>query len=394
MKNLVVVSHSFRLDSRLMQKALRESRYLAVVYPSPWYYNLEEKEIYSNFDCSFHKKAVSRFARDLKDKTGLELHVIKSNTPCSDITSFCKASGVNAIYYDTPLFGKDELRFNGVRVIKVDSDSYDDRCEKMTAKSRWVHWSKNRKIVDYSSEERVETYEVIGEKFSISDQESDSLEEELSQFWKRFESKLVSYYETRNMRDGSLRISKFLHHGVVDGPKLISNILSVCPEFIDKENPMVPVLRQLAFREINIRKSRIKNLSLTSDAECWARALLDQKSFENLLNSRTENKFTKEQLFAGETGDETLDEEIKSCKKERWLPNRIRMWLAGEVYWNTGGGLESLKTLVEFFDRFCDDAQSPNNWVGCTESMKMQYGKVMRFNKKRTFRLISGKEII
>ena len=89
MKNLIVVSHSFRVDSRLMQRAISESESLAVVYPSPWYYNSKEKEIYSSFDCSFHEKAISKFARDLRDKTGLELHVIKSSTPGSDITSFC-----------------------------------------------------------------------------------------------------------------------------------------------------------------------------------------------------------------------------------------------------------------------------------------------------------------
>ena len=377
-----------------MQRAISESESLAVVYPSPWYYNSKEKEIYSSFDCSFHEKAISKFARDLRDKTGLELHVIKSSTPGSDITSFCEFSGISRIYYDIPLFGKDEISFDGIQTIKVDSDSYDDTCVKMTAKSRWVDWSKNRKNIKYDFRNRVKTYRAIGEKFSISDQAADSLEKDLNQLWGRVENRLVSYHETRNMRDGSLKISKFLHHGVIDGPSLINDILSVCPHFIDKENPMVPVLRQLAFREINIRKSRIKNLSLTSDAECWARALLDQKSFENLMTSETEFNFTKEQLFAGETGDEILNEEIKRCKEERWIPNRIRMWLAGEVYWNTGGGINSLKMLVEFFDRFCDDAQSPNNWVGCVESMKMQYGKVMRFNKKRTFRLISGKEVI
>lgn len=394
MKNLVVISHSFRIDSRLMQRALSESNSLAVVYPSPWYYNLKEKEIYSSFDCSFHEKALSRFARELKDKTGLELHVIKSDTPSSDIASFCNTANVDQVYYDIPLFGKDEINFEDVQVIKVDSDSYDDCCEKMTAKSRWVHWSKNRKNVNYTYEYKVEPYEAIGNKLSVSAYKADCLERELDQLWERLENNLVSYHRTRNMRDGSLRISKFLHHGVIDGPKLISDILSVCSDFIDKENPMVPILRQLAFREINIRKSRIKNLSLTSEAECWARALLDQKSFDNLVISKTEKIFTKEQLFSGETGDKILDEEIRKCKKDRWLPNRIRMWLAGEVYWSTGGGIESLKILVEFFDRFCDDAQSPNNWVGCTESMKMQYGKVMRFNKKRTFRLVSGQEII
>lgn len=377
-----------------MQRALSESNSLAVVYPSPWYYNLKEKEIYSSFDCSFHEKALSRFARELKDKTGLELHVIKSDTPSSDIASFCNTANVDQVYYDIPLFGKDEINFEDVQVIKVDSDSYDDCCEKMTAKSRWVHWSKNRKNVNYTYEYKVEPYEAIGNKLSVSAYKADCLERELDQLWERLENNLVSYHRTRNMRDGSLRISKFLHHGVIDGPKLISDILSVCSDFIDKENPMVPILRQLAFREINIRKSRIKNLSLTSEAECWARALLDQKSFDNLVISKTEKIFTKEQLFSGETGDKILDEEIRKCKKDRWLPNRIRMWLAGEVYWSTGGGIESLKILVEFFDRFCDDAQSPNNWVGCTESMKMQYGKVMRFNKKRTFRLVSGQEII
>ena len=76
------------------------------------------------------------------------------------------------------------------------------------------------------------------------------------------------------------------------------------------------------------------------------------------------------------------------------MPNRARMWFAGEVYWGLGGGIKSLETLVEFFDTYCDDAQSPNNWISCVESMRMQYGKVMRFNEKRTFRLLSGEERI
>ena len=155
---------------------------------------------------------------------------------------------------------------------------------------------------------------------------------------------------------------------------------------------MIPILRQLAFREICIAKARTKGLSLTSSPDDWAKTLLDEKSYNNLKASEHTKKFTRKDLFEGKTGNDRLDNEIKLCKESRWMPNRARMWFAGEVYWGCGGGIKSLEILVDFFNTFCDDAQSPNNWVSCVESMRMQYGKVMRFNEKRTFRLLSGEE--
>ena len=68
------------------------------------------------------------------------------------------------------------------------------------------------------------------------------------------------------------------------------------------------------------------------------------------------------------------------------------MWFAGECYWSLGGGLKSLEALIDFFNTFCDDAQSPNNIINCVECMRLKYGKVMRYNQKRTYRLLSSEE--
>lgn len=94
----------------------------------------------------------------------------------------------------------------------------------------------------------------------------------------------------------------------------------------------------------------------------------------------------------GNTGIDLIDKEIKLCIQNRWMPNRLRMWLSGECYWGLGGGFKSLETLIEFFNLYSEDGQSPNNIVSCIGCMKMTYGKVMKYNEKRTFRLIEGKE--
>ena len=374
--------------------AVQESDHLAVVYPSPWYWNAKERTLYSKYSVVFHERAINHFAAKLKAELGLTLYVLKSKNPAREIESFCMSEGVDTIFYDAPLFKKDYIDFSFSNTVTVDSDSYMSECTKMTAKSRWTHWVKNRNIVEKIKPVKVRTFSLPFSNLSVDTLAAEEVTLEIERVWKRVEGKITSYYLTRSERDGSTKISKYLHQGLIDGPELVSDILSLCPDFLPNKHPLVPLLRQLAFREISIRKARTKDLSLTSSCEEWSRILLDEKSYRNLVDAEHPQKFSKNQLLEGKTGYEILDREIKSCIQNRWMPNRARMWFAGEVYWGIGGGVKSLEALVEFFNKYCDDAQSPNNWVSCVESMRMQYGKVMRFNEKRTFKLLSGQERI
>jgi len=393
-KKLIVLSHSFRSNSRIFRKALEEPCELAVVYPSPWYWNQKERSLYQKKSDSFHRKSINHFAESLRKDFNLSLHVLKSRDPVQEIETFCRNEQVETLYYDLPLFRKDCLEFSFSETVEVDSDSYDPECARMTAKSRWTYWTQNRHVVKRVSTQAVKSFPCLGTPFSPDVDLYKETSEQIQSAWSRLQAKLITYFLSRNERDGSTQLSRYLHHGLIDAPSLTSDILSLDPGFLGKGNPLVPILRQLAFREICIRKARTRDLSLTSTAQEWASALLDEKSYKNLTDSKHPQKFSKRGLFCGDTGNKRLDEEIALCKKKRWMPNRARMWFAGEVYWGIGGGIESLETLVEFFDTFCDDAQSPNNWVSCVESMRMQYGKVMKFNEKRTFRLLTGEERI
>ena len=377
-----------------MKRAIQESDQVAVVYPSPWYWNPAEKALYNKSCVSFHTKVLNHFAARLKHDFGLSLHVLKAPDPVREIENFCSREGVSTVFYDAPLFKNDFLNFNARSTVIVDSDTYDPACVKMTAKSRWTQWAQGRNVIENVPPVKIDSFSFPCEKLVIDTQASEEMSLELDHLWKRVESKIVTYHLSRCERDGSTKISKYLHHGLVDAPTIVSNILSLCPRFIQNDHPLVPLLRQLAFREISIRKARTRALSLTSNCDHWARSLLDEKSYRNLIESTHTERFSKRQLLEGSTGHKKLDEEIKLCIQQRWMPNRARMWFAGEVYWGIGGGIKSLEALVEFFNKYCDDAQSPNNWVSCVESMRMQYGKVMRFNEKRTFKLLSGQERI
>lgn len=390
MKNcLVVLTHSFRTNSRILREAFDNYSAVSVVYPSPWYWNSKERHLYKTQDCSFHHSVLNHFAHQLFQERGLPLYILKHEDPARVLEGL---DNIDSILYDLPYFGGDKLKFDGA--IEIDSDSYDPSCTRMTAKSRWTYWAQNRSRITKTVKDKVGAHELPFEKYSVHAEKAQDVTRDLAQVWQRVEEVLPVYSKTRNEREGSLQISKHLHHGLIDGPTLVSNILDLAPGFIDKDNPMVPLLRQLAFREISIRKSRTRDLSLTDSADDWAKSLLDEKSYQNLKKNLREPVFTKQQLMTGTTGKQTLDDEIKKCLKNRWMPNRARMWLAGEAYWGLGGGVESLSAIVEFFNANCDDGQSPNNWISCVESMRMQYGKVMRFNEKRTHRLLDGQERI
>jgi deoxyribodipyrimidine photolyase len=291
-----------------------------------------------------------------------------------------------------PLFGKNVWLECKSQLNIIDSDTYDPSCTKMTAKSRWVHWSKNRKNITIEKPQikNCTSKEINLPIFNANINIAMNLKEEIDKVQKRLEAVIPLYHKTRNHKEGSTRLSKYLHHGVIDAASLTSGLIKILPDFIDKEHIVVPLLRQLAFREICIRKARIKNLSLENTADEWAKKLLDSKSYDNLLKELL-GSFTREQFLTGTTGNKILDKTIKLGIEEKWIPNRIRMWLSSQCFYGIGGGINSLETLIDFFDMYIEDAQSPNNYVCCVEAMRMQYGKVMNYNTARSFKLINEK---
>ena len=387
---IVIIDHSFRINSRIMKKAIQNHKEIAVIYPSPWYWSKELRDVFKKGDVSFFIKSINYFASELKKELGLDLYLIKSNNPASIISDACKEFNVDKVYYDMPLFGKSSwLDLDGLDCEIIDSDSHDPQCTKMTAKSRWVYWSKNR--IKYSEPEYNSkiNLELDLNKYIPDEDKYTEILTDIANIYKRLLDIIPSYYETRNKRDGSTKLSKYLHHGLIDANQIISGILDIVPGFIEKDNPVVPFLRQMAFREISIRKVRTRNLYIGLPLEDWLTACIDQKSVDHLLIEK-EQKFTEAQLFESKTGDELLDREIKRLKSDGWLPNRSRMWISGEVYYGMGGGLKSLKALIKLFDKYSDDGQSPNNYISCIEAMRLQYGKVMKYNRDRTFKLLDN----
>ncbi len=386
---LAIVNHTFRLNSRLFREVLKNNNKVTVVYVSPWYSNEKEKEIISSGDQTFYKRSINYFAKELSEKLSIPLYLLKARDPSKSINDIVKKHGFDRIYYDMPLFGKSSWLKLTENFHIIDSDSYDPKCEKMTAKSRWVYWSKHRsKNIANDPKIKICNYKNINlPTFIINEEEYTDLKLEINRVMSRLNDIIPSYYETRNHKEGSTRLSKYLHHGVIDSAEITSCLFDILPDFFDNNHPIVPLLRQLAFREICIRKSRIKDLSLETSVDDWAHTLLDKKSYENLIKEFP-GSFTKEQFLSGRTGTALLDAEIKRLKAENWLPNRIRMWISSQCYYGIGGGIDSLKTLIKLFNDYSDDGQSPNNYVCCVEAMRLQYGKVMNYNTQRTFKLV------
>lgn len=389
---LIVLTHTFRINSLIFRKALKKYDNITVLYISSWYNSKKERKIIKKGNDGFYKQTINYLANQLDKELGIPLYVLKSEQPGKEIDSIVNEHGITEVFYDMPLFGQDVWLKCNVGLSVVDSDSYDPNCTKMTAKSRWVYWSKNRKniSIDKPQIKKCKSLKINLPTIKINKKKAIELQEEIQKVQTRLETVIPTYHETRNHKEGSTRLSKYLHHGVIDSAELTYGLIKILPDFIDKENIVVPLLRQLAFREICIRKTRIKNLSLENKVSEWAKELLDIKSYENLLKEFP-GSFTRKQFLSGTTGNQVLDNTIKLGIKERWIPNRIRMWLSSQCFYGIGGGINSLKTLIDFFDMHVEDAQSPNNYVCCVEAMRMQYGKVMNYNTKRSFKLINEK---
>ena len=67
-KCLIVLDHSFRLNSLLVKTACDNYDQVSFVYPSNWYWSSEARSLYKTTNISMHKEALNHFACALKEK--------------------------------------------------------------------------------------------------------------------------------------------------------------------------------------------------------------------------------------------------------------------------------------------------------------------------------------
>ena len=398
MRTLVWITNSFRIDSRLTSSLSGECTF---VYYSPFYFAGErERKIYEN--CSAENLAafyqsINDFDQDLRKK-GTSLWIFKEKDPIEHINYLCDQWKFDRVVIDQPLFSMwhtiDLLQLNRPWSY-VDSVLIDDTCRNMTAKSRWM--SHVKKIVSYqpyrwNSEiqpfyipEKTESYPKIRCKSKLMD---------VDYLLTRAKSTALTYGQTRDHHDGQTHVSTALHNGVIDPHNLFYEVTRLFQEaganMSINEGAHASMLRQFAFRELNIIKTRQRGLTLENDPIEWAHALMTKSNYDHLTSAqpKPESELTFERIKTASTGIRELDTILRHFLTTGHMPNRARMYFAGKVFYESQSGIQALRLLIDTFDLLGLDGQSPNNYMQCCSSMTLQYGRIMLLNAQRTFELL------
>lgn len=400
MRTLVWVTNSFRLDSRLTD---RLSGLCTFVYYSPYYFaGKREREIYDkcsqpNLDAFYH--SLHEFDSAIKRKGHQGIIVFKESNPIDHINQLCAKWGYDRVVIDQPLFAMwhsiDLLNLNVPYEI-IDSALVDDTCFKMTAKSRWMTHIKNvstekpyrwnDSITPYFIKETSRSYPKPQKVTSFLDTES---------IINRAKTIAPTYGLTRDRHDGQTQLSTLMHNGMVDPHNLFFEIANQFKnsgaDLNVNEGLHASMLRQFAFREMNILTARKNNLTMENTPHEWAQTLMHHKAYENMMEATPKPNSTVNinTIKSASTGVTELDALLKPFIQSGIMPNRARMYFAGKVFYESKTGLDALETLIDTFDLIGLDGQSPNNYIQCVSSLGLTYGKVMLMSATRTFELLS-----
>ena len=395
-KTLVWMTHSFRLDSRLMSKL---SGPCTFVYYSPYYFaGSRERSILKicskeNLDAFY--ESLDTFDKQLK-KNQNKLNVFKQSNVIEHINFLIEKYDFTKVVIDLPLFGLwksiDPMQINAPYEL-VDSDLIDDECFKMTAKSRWMthvkkldteklYWF-NSEISRFSIDEPTQKYPTYKANKLIDG----------PNVLQRALGIRKNYKETRDKHNGQTRLSTAFQNGVLDPHNVFFQIANEFKtegaDLTINDGPHASMLRQFAFREMTIIQSRRANLTMESTIDEWAKAFLTPTSYDNLINRENfESKLKFHHIQLAKTGDPLIDKILKKSYKVGVMPNRARMFFAGWLFYNAPTGTDALKWLLGTFDLFLIDGQCPTNYVQCCQSMNMQYGKVMLLNRNNVENLL------
>lgn len=398
MKTLVWITNTFRLNSRLTTFLSGPCTFL---YYSPYYFaGTRERQIYtkcsqSNLDAFYH--SLHQFDSSLGTK-GNRLYVFKHKDPIEHINQLAKKYGFDRLVIDQPLFAM----WHSVDLLKlsipyeiVDSALIDNKCFKMTAKSRWMsHVKSIDSHKPHCWNPAIEHFQIDETTQSYPNPTSVSPYLDVDAITKRAIKIAPTYGQTRDRHDGQTGLSTLMHNGMIDPHNLFYQIAkqfkSTGSNLSINEGAHAAMLRQFAFREMTIITARKNNLTLENTPHEWAKTLMHHKAYENMMEStpNPESKLSIDAIKSAKTGIFELDKILKHFVQTGIMPNRARMFFAGKVFYESKTGLEALETLIDTFDLIGLDGQSPNNYIQCVSSLGLTYGKVMLMSAKRTFELL------
>jgi deoxyribodipyrimidine photolyase len=398
MRTLVWLTHSFRLNSRLMSELEGD---VTFVYYSPYYFGGErERRIYdtcsqANLDAFY--ESLHAFDFELAER-GFKLSVFKESDPVKHINSLIRKHDYDQVMLDVPMFAfpkSIDLHDIDKMVIGVDSDLVDDQCERMTAKSRWM--SHVKQIADFKPfklPDHVKPFNLSEPSRSYPKPELNPLLDPAAAM-KRARKMAPTYHVTRDRHDGQTQLSTILHNGRLDPREvfftLAKDFVKAGANLTVNEGPAAGMLRQLAFREIAIIRTRRTGLSLADSPQAFAEQLMPAASYENLVKQKPGGKVTFDMVKAGKTGVHALDVLLRPFLKTGIMPNRARMLYASLIFYNSPTGIDALNTIIDTFDLLGLDGQSPNNYTQVCGALELSYGKVLQMNIDTAFKKLYDK---
>lgn len=399
MRTLVWITNSFRLNSRLTASLEGE---VTFVYYSPYYFaGQRERDMYkrcsqANLDAFY--ESLHSFAFELEDQHDCRLHIFKEADPVAHINSLIAEHEYDEVLIDMPLFGLwHNIAFQDIAapVNVIDSALVDDECLKLTAKSRWMtHVKQLDSYVPYRFSKIITPYNLAPTGHTYPSVSPNPLLDPVAAM-KRARKMAPTYHVTRDRHDGQTQLSTILHNGRLD-PRDV--FFTLAKDFKDagadltvNEGSAAGMLRQLAFREIAIIRTRRAQLTLEDDPLTWAKLLMPTASYDNLITQKPGGKVTFEMVKAGKTGVHALDVLLKPFLKTGIMPNRARMLYASLIFYNSPTGIDALNTLIDTFDLLGLDGQSPNNYTQVLSALELSYGKVLQMNIDTAFKKLYDK---
>lgn len=388
MRTLVWITNSFRLNSRLTASLEGE---VTFVYYSPFYFaGQRERDIYktcsqANLDAFY--ESLHAFAFELQAEQDCRLHIFKEADPIAHINRLIERYGYDEVIIDQPLFGLwHNVAFEDIQatVNVIDSALIDDECVKLTAKSRWMsHVKQLDTYKPYKFSRIVTPYNLGDTGCDYPAAPPNSLLDPEAAL-KRARKMAPTYHVTRDRHDGQTQLSTILHNGRLD-PRdvfftLAKDFKKAGADLTVNEGSAAGMLRQLAFREIAIIRTRRAGLTLEDDPLTFAQLLMPKASYDNLITQRPGGKVTFDMVKAGKTGVHAIDVLLKPFLKTGIMPNRARMLFASLIFYNSPTGVDALTTLINTFDLLGLDGQSPNNYTQVCGALELSYGKVLKMN--------------
>lgn len=387
MRTLVWLTHSFRLDSRLTAALEGE---VTFVYYSPYYFaGKREREMYkrcsqANLDAFY--ESLHTFDMNLHAETDCTLTVFKEANPIAHINALIDKHEYDEVIIDLPLFGLwHSLDFSLIKAPTsfIDSDLIDDECLKLTAKSRWMSHVKQLDTFKPFKFSRTVTAYNLAPARSYPSADGNKLLDAAAAL-KRARKMAPTYHVTRDRHDGQTQLSTILHNGIVD-PRtvfftLAKDFKAAGKDLSVNEGSAAGMLRQLAFREIAIIRTRRAELTLEDEPLTWAASLMPPNSYDNLVAQKPGGKVTFDMVAAGKTGVHAIDTLLQPFLKTGIMPNRARMLFASQIFYNSPTGVDALNTLIDTFDLLGLDGQSPNNYTQVLGALELSYGQVLKMN--------------